>query len=72
MRHRIPAAIEQARVILLCQRRQTQKALQYQRIARMPTLSDQSLRVIGVLNVLMALERTMPIRLPQVEPGDTI
>ena len=58
MRHRIPPAIEQARVILLCQWRQTQKALQYQRIAGMPALSDQGLRMIGVLDVLMALERT--------------
>ncbi|WP_299161430.1 hypothetical protein, partial [Accumulibacter sp.] len=58
MRQRIPAAIEQAGVIFLCQWRQTQKALQYQRIAGMTTLSDQGLRMIGILDVLMALERT--------------
>ncbi len=58
MRYRIPPAIEQAGVIFLCQWRQTQEALEYQRIAGMPTLSDQGLRVIGVLDVLMAFEGT--------------
>ena len=58
MRQRIPAAVEQAGVIFPCQWRQTEKALQYQRIAGMTTLSDQGLRMIGILDVLMALERT--------------